>query len=141
MVVTISTGWALIGAGGIAAAFTPPNEILSAWGPVPPAIGGTVLAVACVLAIAGLIMNRYRWEWVASWVAGAAYSPYVVTVWWLLLTGAPERASTALFSTALLVCVLSRSIACAAHAARLRREYNVTAARLDAVEEAIDGSG
>lgn len=140
MIVVISSAWALLGAGGIAAAFDPPNDMLEEWGPIPPAIGGTVLAMACVLAILGLIRERYRWEWVASWIAGAALSSYVVTLWWLTFAGVPDYSAKAFFMTALLVCVLSRSAACAAHAARLRHEYLLTSARLDAVQEAVDGS-
>lgn len=140
IVTVVSAAWSLLGAGGIAAAFIPPNDILTEWGPVPPAIGGTILAGASLLAVLGLVRDRYRWEWVASWVAGAALSPYVVTTWWLVVADVPDRLAPAFFSTALLVCVLSRSITCAAHAARLRHDYNVTTARLDVVEEAVHGA-
>lgn len=137
---TISTAWALVGMGGIAAAFIPPNPFVIEWGPVIPSIMGTLLLVASVLAVLGVTRDRYRWEWIASWVAGGCLALYVLTIWWLFATGAHERLTTALFTSALLVCVISRSVTCAAHAARLRAEYLETIAHLRAMEEFVDGA-
>jgi hypothetical protein len=65
-------------------------------------------------------------------------APYVTTIWWLYFTGFPERLSGACFNTALLVCVLTRTVACAAHAAKLRAEHNRVVHLLDKIEEDVN---
>ena len=137
MKATLSLAWGLISGGGIAAICAAPNSVVREWGPIPLGIGALVLVIAGVLAILGLVLNRYRWEWLAAWLAGIIFSPYVVTIWYLEFTSPANRLTAAFFNTALLVCILSRSFSCAAHAAKLREMHQ---AETHAIEVVSDGS-
>lgn len=135
---TISSAWGLLGLGGAYAAIFPTEPLIADWGPAIPLVWGIALAVAATMAIYGLLFDRYRWEWVAAWIGGAALAPYVVTVWWLWSVGAHDRFVSAVFLTGFLVCVMSRAVSCAAHAAKLRQDHEESMRVLDAYEEEID---
>lgn len=83
-------------------------------------IVGGGLAFACsLLALAGIILNRYRLEWLGAMFAPIGMVPYVVTAWWVLVDDgfAPARAISATFT---ILFPLLRSMHCMAHANRLK---------------------
>lgn len=135
--INIALAWFIVAAGGVAAAAIPPNPFVLAWGEGAPVVISAVLVVSCAASIYGVLADRYRFEWVASWFASGALGLYTLTVWWLIVIGVHERLTTAIFTSALLVCVLSRIVACSAHAARLRADYRLIRDRLETMEEIV----
>ena len=113
--------WLTAGAGGFAGAFLSPNTIVSELSPPVVMTFGIVLIVSTVVAATGVVMNRYRFEWIAGWGAALAIAPYGLTVWWLVATETPTRLMQALLVTSLGVFFLTRAARGAAHAARIRR--------------------
>lgn len=76
-----------------------------------------------LISMVGVVANRYRVEWVASYMVGAGIASYAVLYWYLSFDVGNQFAIHALFSTALLFAVYYRSTELASHAAKLRAQF------------------
>ena len=133
---SIVAGWVCAVGSGVAAITLPYSVVLAEMGPVVAAIMGSVLALTSIIATVGVVLNRYRLEWVASWIAAAAFVPYSITIWSLTVTINAHWLTAAFISTVALAFFVSRAAQCAAHAAKLRVVHEASAtitAAIDAV--------
>lgn len=119
---TLSAAWLLTAAGGGSAILWTPVTIESELGTYLTYFWGGVAAIASVVAFFGVVLDRYRLEWSASWFASGGITLYAGVLWWLVFTGSETRLTQAFLITALLVHTLNRAVSCAAHAARLREQ-------------------
>lgn len=136
-------GWVSATGAGISAALNPTSVTLLEMGPVIAAIMGGVLALAALVAITGIVRQRYRLEWVAAWMAAAGFVPYSITIWSLTVTINVSWLTAAFISTIALAFFVSRAVMCAAHAAKLRTVHEaseVITQALDAVTDEGDGN-
>lgn len=108
----LAASWLLAGAGGISAIVVSPNTIVAELGRLVVYGWGGVVAASSLVATAGVLFMRYRWEWWASWFVG--------TVWWLVAAGETTRLTQAFLVASLLGFFVLRALLCAAHAAKLR---------------------
>ena len=136
----LASAWGLSAAAGISTMLMPTSPALSALGE-PWAIGsGIALFISTLVAAVGVATARYRWEWVAAWLAAASLVPYTFTVWGLVIAVAPDRMTAALLTTSLVMFYVLRALLCAAHAAKLREVHKAgTAALEQAVSEGDEG--
>ena len=74
--------------------------------------------------LAGVLLDRYRVEWIAVWWAAAGVTAYAITVWTLAATETITRQTQASVCTGLLVALLYRAAELTAHAAKLRRAHH-----------------
>lgn len=126
--VALSASWLLGAFAGVSAVILSPVAIIEEVGIVGTLFSGGLLAATALTAAAGVITDRYRLEWVASWGAASALVPYLITVWALVLTEAAWRTTQAFLVTSLLAFFLSRGAICSAHAAKLRGAYTIETA-------------
>jgi hypothetical protein len=131
---SLATAWLLAGGAGLSAIIFPPVTIVAGLGGPMTAVTGCALAAAAFTAALGVVMARYRWEWLASWVASAALAPYAATIWALVFTGEPTRETQALLASSLLAFFITRSVLCAAHAAKLREVHGAGTGLIDLIE-------
>lgn len=134
---SLASAWALSAAAGLSAVVLSPTTIIAEIGLVGTLISGILLTVATVVAVFGVIANRYWLEWVASWGAAVALAPYLITVWALVVTDTWTRSTQAFLVTSLLAFYLVRSALCSAHAAKLREAHTVGTAAMDSVGEEV----
>lgn len=113
---TLSGAWLLVAAGGLSAVATEPAGI-------PQDFFGLAVVVTSFFAAAGVIFNRYRWEWVSSWFAAASMTPYVLAAVADTFRHGPQNLSSVFLLTALAAFFVSRALMCAAHAAKLRARH------------------
>jgi len=113
-------GWFSATGAGITAAVNPTSQTLTEMGPIIAAIMGISLSISAVVAMVGVLGNRYRLEWVAAWVSAAGFVPYSITIWSLTITENISWLTAAFISTTALSFFVSRALLCAAHAAKLR---------------------
>lgn len=146
--ITLAAAWGLSGCGGLSAILVSPTRIVGELGYLGTLISGAVLFTVTFIAMAGVIWNRYQWEWVASWIAAAALAPYLVTSWALVVTDTWTRSTQAFLITSLVAFYISRAVLCSAHAAKLRELHTASAAVLGAIAEGgshgdddLDGHG
>lgn len=123
----LASSWLLAGAGGVSAIVVSPNTIVAELGRLVVFGWGGVVAVSSLIATAGVLFKRYRWEWWASWFAAAGIVPYVGTVWWLVAAGETTRLTQAFLVTSLMGFFVLRALLCAAHAAKLRAVHEEVA--------------
>ncbi|WP_345750131.1 hypothetical protein [Microbacterium rhizophilus] len=83
------------------------------------AVGGAVTALTALIALAGIVMNRWRLEWLGAAVAPLGAIPYLVTAWWVLLDDG-FGAARAITATFLVAYPLLRSAHCMAFSNRMR---------------------
>lgn len=141
---SLVAGWLSATGAGLTAALNPTSATLEAMGPLIAAIMGTTLFVSAVVACVGVVASRYRLEWVAAWIAAAAFVPYSITIWSLTITENASWLTAAFISTVGLAFYVSRALLCAAHAAKLRIAHEASetiTAALDAVQGDDDGDG
>lgn len=117
---TLTVAWLLAAGGGMSAIAFSPNTIVSELGTIITTIWAVTVTVASVVALLGVVFDRYRLEWVSSWFAFMGLMPYVATIWWIVTTGELTRLTQAFMMTSLLVFMILRAEFCAAHAAKLR---------------------
>lgn len=116
--------WALYS--GVAGLVWTPTTIEGFAGSVLTVVWAGLTILASVWALAGVVMNRYRWEWAAVWWVTAGVSVYVTTVWLLVfVAGTPTRQSQAAALTALVAMLLYRATELSAHAAKLRAQQQL----------------
>lgn len=101
--------YALIAASGAAVLSTPPTSyaglstvLTVAWG-ILCLIGGGLMAY-------GTVRQRYRWEWLPSWVAATGVAMYAALSWHAVLTEGIGHAPRALLMSSLVLLLLSRAI-------------------------------
>ena len=136
---TLTLAWMFAGGAGVSAVVAAPTTIITEIGTLLTYLAGAVLAASSFVAALSVVTGRYRWEWVASWLAAAALVPYLTTVWALCLTGEWGRATQAFLISSLLTFFVCRGILCSAHAAKLRAAHK---AGTGAVEQALsEGEG
>lgn len=128
---SLAVSWLASAGAGIAALATPLNVVLSELGLFWATVVGVVLFVAAAWAAAGVIFNRYRWEWLASWVSVVAMTPYLIGAWLVVALLGPDRLVGALLATSLAGFYLSRGLLCSAHAAKLRELHQASVAVLE----------
>lgn len=118
--IALAGGWAcLVGAG--ASALINPNPAITDfidWWRLVVAAG---LVIAGMLAVWSVATERYRGEWVASWVSAMCLTPYAVIAW-AAATASGYYAGAWLF-TALIFVILSRGLFCSGFAGKLRDEH------------------
>lgn len=138
---SVAVAWALSAAAGLSAAVAPeqgfPLGVEAAF------VTGIALVVCAGAAAIGVMINRYRLEWVSAWLAAGSIVPLTVVLWAIAITQSLSFLSDALFVTSLLAFFLSRAALCAAHAAKLREAHDQSIAVIEAVMpdpgEAADG--
>lgn len=129
---TLSAAWVSSAGAGLAAVVLPTVSV-DPLGVIGTGIAGATLAVATVLAALGVALNRYQWEWVASWLASASLIPYLVTLWAMTFVSS-SNLGQAFLITSLMLFYATRSLLCAAHAAKLREIHVVATAAIESVE-------
>ena len=129
----LSAAWSFSAAAGVTTLLMPTSPALASLGSVWAYIFGAILFVSALVAAVGVATARYRWEWVAAWVASASIVPYTLTVWGLTISVAPDRMTAALLTTSLLSFFVLRALLCAAHAAKLREVHEAGTAAIEAV--------
>lgn len=129
----LTTAWLLSAGAGLSAVVDPRVTVVGL-GDVGTIIAGAGLLVATGVAAAGVALAKYRWEWIASWVATVALTPYVVTLWALFLVSGANSGQTFLMAS-LLAFYASRIAQCSAHAAKLRNMHTAATAVIDSVTE------
>lgn len=130
---TLAAAWALSGLAGVSAVVASPVTIISELGMIGTVASGALLVVATGVAVTGVLMTRYRLEWVASWGAAAALVPYLITVWALTFTDTWTRSTQAFLVTSLVAFYFTRSALCAAHAAKLREAHSLGTAAIPTI--------
>jgi hypothetical protein len=124
---TLAAAWLFAAAAGVAAVALSPVAIIDEIGFGGTLFSGALLAGTALIAVSGVIRGWYAWEWVASWGASTALAPYLITIWALVFTTDPWRATQAFLVTSLLTFFISRSAHCSAHAAKLRSAHIASA--------------
>ena len=117
--------WVCIAAGALGGLILTPVTIASELGVI--AEFSALVALVCSLAATyGILRNRYRFEWVAAWLAGAGVAPYCFGLWGLVIFGGvPTRLQQAAYITALFGFTLHRAISCSVYAKRLRDLHRI----------------
>lgn len=129
-------GWASATGAGISAALIPTSVVLTEMGTLIAAIMGTGVAFSALLAIYGVAAGRYRFEWVAGWLAAASFVPYSITIWSFTITANTHWLTASFISTTALSYFVSRALLCAAHAAKLRIAHETSDTITSAIEAA-----
>ena len=117
---TLAAGWLLTAGAGMVTLFVVPQFIEENLGNPLRFFWSVALGVSGLVAALGVLTNRYRWEWAASWFSAASSVPYVVTLWVLVLSGTYGAVAGAFYGSALIAFMMSRAYLCAAHAEKLR---------------------
>ena len=112
----------VIGA-GLAGLFLTPVTIAGTIGEPLMYWWATMSAAGALAALGGVILDRYRVEWVATWPATGGMLVYAITVWALVASGESTRATQAFAVSALTVALAYRGFELAAHAAKLRADH------------------
>jgi hypothetical protein len=115
----LALAWGFLALGGVAQVFRPPQRIHLIVGDFAIITIGVCLVLAAFVATWGIIRNRYRFEWVASWFVALTFLPYASAAWYVFVTTGGAAAVSS-FAASLLAFVVYRSMACSAHADRLR---------------------
>jgi hypothetical protein len=135
----LGASWLLVAGVGASIWLPPPNPLEEILGDVAAFISGLVLVVAACVAAGGVLARQYRWEWVSSWIAGAALVPYAITAWYLTWFVDGLYSTSAFLSTGMLGFMATRALLCAAHAAKLREVHTTTTTVIDAISEGDEG--
>lgn len=139
---TLASAWLLAASAGLSAVVMSPTRIINELGSWGTLASGILLGVSAIFAALGVVGNRYRWEWIASWMSAVALAPYFVTVWALTFLDSWTRSNQAFLVSSLLAFFVSRAVICAAHAAKLRVVHvaqAVTTMEIMTGEGAADG--
>lgn len=83
-------------------------------------LAGLGLAVTAASAAVGVIVNRYRIEWVSAWFAAALVAPLTGVYWWTAITSNSGRFPVTFMLTSLICFFVLRALACSAYAEVLR---------------------
>lgn len=119
-----ATLYTLVAGAGIAATVLTPTTIAGTIGEPLMYWWASLATVGALTALWGVIADRYRIEWVASWPATGGTLVYAATVWGLVAQGESTRSTQAFIVTALTVALAYRGVELAAHAAKLRADHH-----------------
>ena len=104
-----AASYGLIAASGAVVLSTPPatyaglsDALTVAWG-VLCLVGGGLM-------VYGVVRQRYRWEWLPSWVAATGVAMYAALSWQQVLAEGIGHAPRALLMSSLVLLLLSRAI-------------------------------
>lgn len=89
------------------------GEPLTVWWTMLAASGGLV-------ALTGIILDRWQVEALATWIAVGGLVGYAIAVWGIVANDSPTRIAQACVVTGLAVAVAEQGVRLAAHAAKLR---------------------
>lgn len=137
MQASLGVSWAFSVGAGLSALLAPSNPVLAELGLVHVPVG-IMLFMATAWALAGVIFNRYRWEWLASWVAAVAATPYTLTLWGFVAAEGSIWLTQAFLLSSLTAFYVTRGLLCSAHAAKLREIHKAGVAALRAAENEGD---
>jgi len=115
--------WAWLMSAGVGAFLFTPRTIEGTLGTTLTYAVASLVFAGSVAAFLGVVTNRYRIEWVATWAVGSGLVAYVATVWWLVGAETLSRWTQASAVSALLFFVMFRAEELAAHAERLRATH------------------
>lgn len=132
---SLVSAWALSGAAGISAIVLASQAYVEELGPIITIVVGAALFLASLFAAVGVATNRYRWEWISAWLSGLALSPYLGSVWAVVVFAGDEAQVPQGFLVASLVTFyVHRAVMCASHASKLRREHALAEATIEQIE-------
>jgi len=126
----LSVAWSSAGGAGLSSVLLSPVSFVRELGLTWTLVFGAGLAVAAAFAVVGVLGGRYRWEWIASYLASACMVPYAVLLWGTVALGRETTMPQAFIASALVAFFLLRGFLCAAHAAILRTAHVVAAAAI-----------
>ena len=124
--ISLASAWTFSTLGGLSAVvfLTPTNDpglLLEA-----RAVAGVTLTVSALIATFGVLFNRYRFEWVASWFATAGFAPYIILYWSIVYKNIDGTLPVAFIMMSLVSFYIHRGFLCGAHAERLRHIHTDT---------------
>lgn len=120
---TLTLAWAFAGGSGFSSVLLAPEGSVRELGEAATSIFGSVLTIAVAFAMFGVAAGRYRWEWIASYLASASLAPYMVLLWASVFFGRLGSMPQSFLVTSLLAFFVLRGFMCAAHAAVLRAAH------------------
>uniref|UniRef100_A0AAU7J7I5 Holin n=2 Tax=unclassified bacterial viruses TaxID=12333 RepID=A0AAU7J7I5_9VIRU len=132
-------GWLSSVGAGVSALTVPTSITLIEMGLFFSILMGVILVASASAATYGVASGRYRFEWVAAWIAAAGFVPFWVTLWSLTITLNPSWLTAAFVSTISMSFFVSRAFLCGAHAAKLRIVHTVSETITSAIDSAKDG--
>lgn len=117
---TLAAAWFFTAVWGAASIFLTPTTVQDELGLHLPNITGAIVLSSSVVAIYGVVRDKYYLEYVAAWFAVGGAFVYVITVWGLVIFSTPTRLQQAAALTSLLFFYLFRVAVNTAHAVKLR---------------------
>lgn len=103
------SAYALIAASGAAVLSTPPASY-AGLSTVLTVTWGLLCLTGGAAMTYGVLRQRYRWEWLPSWIAATGVAVYAALSWHQVLVDGPGHAPRALLMSALVLLLLSRAI-------------------------------
>lgn len=117
-----SAMYALVGFIAVSALVWTPHSVVETMG-IPLTIWWTTLViVGSLTSLVGVIINRYRAEWIAIWPTVGGLVVYALTMFFLAIDSEPAKFASASAALALSVAMAYRGAELGAHAAKLRAE-------------------
>lgn len=104
-----AAAYMLLAAAGAVVIINPPTSY-SHTGALLTFVWGGACALSGVAMAAGVLLRRYRWEWLPGWIAAMGLSVYSVLSWEAVARDGLGHAPRALIITALVGLILSRCI-------------------------------
>lgn len=104
-----TTAYALITASGAAVLSNPPSSY-AGMSSILTFTWGVLCLIGGGLMVYGIIRQRYRWEWLPSWIAATGVAMYASLSWHSVLTEGIGHAPRALLMSSLVLLLLSRAI-------------------------------
>lgn len=117
---TLATAWFFSTLSGIGGMFLTPTTVQAEVGTYLPVLSSAVVFVSSLVALLGILINKYQAEWVSAWFTAGGAFVYVITVWSVFFAGSSTRLQQASSLTALMFFYVYRIVACAAHARKQR---------------------
>jgi hypothetical protein len=124
--ISLAAAWAFSAAAGLSAVVFLPDTNGPDFMYEARVLAGITLAVATTAAGIGVALNKYRIEWVCSWLAAAGFTPFIALYWTVVYKDTDGTLPIALMMSSLVTFYAFRGISCAAHATRLRRLHDDT---------------
>lgn len=125
---TLASAWFSAALAGMSSIVFSPRTIINELGSILTLVSGSLCMTFSLIAMVGVVFNRYRFEWFASWFAAAGIAPYLLSVWFFIISGSYTRLTQALLLTSLLLFMMLRAEFCAVHAQKLRIQHEDTGA-------------
>ncbi len=113
----------LVLAAGVAGVVWQPRTIAGTIGEPLTYWWAILAATGSIIALAGVVADRWHLESVAVWPAAGGMIGYAVSLWGIVATGEQTRVTQACVVSALVVALAYRGLELAAHAAKLRAHH------------------